>query len=470
MSDGGTGARSGLGLRSMKSGEAVRLIVAVVLAAGAVALVESLTHGGQKSAGSAARPGQSASSGSAATPGSSGTAAGAHGSGSAGAQSSASSAQGGHVVVAGGPAVTRSLQHGSMTVVIDEPASGMFAEQNRSIAQGAEVAAAELNGSGGLARHVHLKLLRQGLDGLSASAVQARLRSEAAAALILPCDTDTQSSLAAAGAQFGMLMLAPCNPDSTAGGRYATYWPIGMSSSEEAAGLASFMHTIGYGSAFVVTAPGSAYVEQLSSEFRNAAKAAGIQLPGEASIATTTQDFSALAHAIEAVHPKPSAIFTALPPPLVNRMAAGLLAQGVHATVIGGTAMDTRLTLSSGSTALENAVFASYGFPRLSASANRFAADYRRRFGAPAVGAFPGLGAETIRLIEDAVRKAGSAEPSAIQQALAGGITLNGVELAERAYEHGGDHNPVGTVAISKVSFGAFLPLVVTTPSGASAP
>ena len=34
-------------------------------------------------------------------------------------------------------------------------------------------------------------------------------------------------------------MLAPCSPDSTAGGRYATYWPVGMDASEEAAGLAS---------------------------------------------------------------------------------------------------------------------------------------------------------------------------------------------------------------------------------------
>jgi ABC-type branched-subunit amino acid transport system substrate-binding protein len=357
-----------------------------------------------------------------------------------------------------------------MTVVIDQPSSGMFSEQNRSIAQGAQVAVDELDAAGGLAHHLRVKLVRQSLDGLSASALKSRLHAEAAAVLILPCDTNTQLSLAAAASQYGMLMLAPCNPDATAGGRYPTYWPVGMSASDEAAGLASFMGTVGYGRVFVVSAPGSGYVELLTGDFRSAIQTRGIQVVGSASIATTTKDFSSLAHTIEAAHPKPSAIFTALPPPLVNQLAEGLFSHGISQTVLGGTAMDTPLTLSSGSRALEDAVFTSYGFPRVTASARRFAAGYRRRFGRSPVGSFPGLGLETIRLITSAVNRAHSGEPSAIQRALARGIALRGVALADRAYPHGGDHNPVGTVALNKISGGSFLPLLAITPSNTPAP
>jgi branched-chain amino acid transport system substrate-binding protein len=374
------------------------------------------------------------------------------------------------VTVAGGPAVTRSLQHGSMIVVIDQPSGGLFAEQNRSIEQGAGVAVDQLNAAGGLPGHIRIKLLPQSLDGLSAAAVRSRLRSEAAAALILPCDTDSQLNLAAATSQYGVLMLAPCNPDATAGGRYPTYWPVGMAATEEAAGMTTFMASHGYEDAFVVTAPGSRYVELLTADFRSAAQARNIQLDGSASIATTTTDFSSLARTIKAFRPKPSAIFTALPPPLVNRMAAALLAQGVGATVLGSAAMDAPLTLSSGSKALENATFASYGFPRVNASAAHFAADYRQRYSREPTGSFPGLGFETIRLVEAAVRKAGSAEPSAIQQALAGGLTLHGVALADRTYGPGGDHNPVGEVAISKIAGGSVLPLIAITPSEMATP
>ena len=438
----------------------MRLVVVAALAVGAVFLAESLKGGDHRSHGSARRSGQS----SLAQAGGSAKGTGTAGSGK---QSSRSA----HVAVAGGPAVERALGQGSMTVVIDQPPPGLFVEQNRSIAQGATVAVDELNGEGGFARHVHIKLVSQSLDGLSAAAVKSKLRSEAAAVLILPCDTDSQLSLAADASQFGMLMLAPCNPDGTAGGRYATYWPVGVAANEEALGLTSYMSTVGKLSVYVVSATGSRYIELVTSDFRNAAQTRGIKLVGNASIALTTHDFSGLARAIQAVQPTPGAIFTALPAPLANRMGAGLLAQGVRVPLIGSTAMDTPLTLSSGDRAVENATFASYGFPRVSAPASRFAAGYRARFRHEPVGSLPGLGLETIRVLEAAVHKAGSAEPSAIQQALTGGVSLEGVGLAARSYKPGGDHNPVGQVAVSKILAGSFLQLfVVNKPNGPPAP
>ncbi len=460
MSSGGRGSRVGslFGMRSLRGPELIRLTVAVAVAVAAVVLVESLSHSSHTSHGSTSHSGQASS----AHAGES-----AHGSASAaGGRSSGTHA----VTVAGGPAVTNSLRHGLMTVVIDQPPPGMFSEQNRSIAQGAAVGVAQLDAAGGLAGHIRVRLVSQSLDGLSAAAVQSRLRSEAAAVLILPCDTNSQLSLAADASQFGQLMLAPCNPDATAGGRYATYWPVGMAATDEAAGLTMFMHTVGYGRVFVVSAPGTSYGELVTSAFRSAAQTSGIQLAGSASVALTTRNFAGLAHAIEAIHPIPSAIFTALPPPLVSRMAAGLQAQGLDLTVLGSTAMDTPLTLSSGRRAVENATFASYGFQRMSASARHFASDYRARFGREPTGSFPGLGLETVRLLEAAVRKARSAEPSAIQQALTGGIALQGVGLADRSYQADGDHNPMGEVAVAKIAAGSFLPLFADTPSTPSSP
>ncbi len=450
-------SRGGAGVWSLRSTETVRLIVVALLAAGAVVVGAKLLGGGGGSGGSrhsSLRVGGGASGG--VDPSS----------GPGGSRGRTSSSQADHVVVAAGPAVQRALSHGDLNVVVDVPPSGLFAEQNRSIAQGAAVAIDELNGAGGLPGHVQIKLMSQSLDGLSAAAVQARLGSEGAGVLILPCDTESQASLSAGASHWGMLMLAPCSPEPSVGSRYATYWSVGMDASEEAEGLASYMKAVGYGSVFVAGSQGNHYLEALTNAFRSAAQAAGIQVAGSASIATTTKDYSGLASAIKATSPPPAAIYTPLPPPLVNSFAAALLASGIDQTVIGGTAMDTPLTLSSGSKQLENAAFASYGFPRETKAAHRFAGEYASRFGRLPEGSFPALGFETVRLLEDAARNARSAEPSAIERALLAGLTLHGVGLADRAYAPNGNHDPVGEVAISKVSAGSFVPLLATSPKG----
>ncbi len=364
----------------------------------------------------------------------------------------------------GDAAAARSLGHGVMVVAIDQSPSGLFSEQNASIARGATVAVDELDATGGLARHTRIKLVSQDLEGLSPAVVEGRLHSEAAAALILPCDTDSQLSLAAGAARYGTLMLAPCNLDPTAGERYPTYWPIGMSTSEEMAGLTSFMHTIGYGSAFIVTAPGSRYVQLVTDEFRTAARRRHIRIVGSASIAMTTSDFSDLAHIIEAASTRPSIIFTALPPPLVNQMAAGLKAQGIPQSVVGASVMDTQLTVRSNAGALDDSVFPSYGFPRESAAGHRFLVSYKKRFGSEPVGSFPGLGFETIRVLEAAAHQARSPDPGAIEQALSRGLALEGVALAERRYQPGTDHNPIGPVAVEKDVAGHLEQVLATTP------
>jgi hypothetical protein len=75
---------------------------------------------------------------------------------------------------------------------------------------------------------------------------------------------------------------------------------------------------------------------------------------------------------------------------------------------------------------------------------------------------------EAVRLLADAARKGGSAQPGAIERALAAGIALNGVGLADRSYLAGGDHNPIGPVAITKIVSGSLMPLTATEPSPSS--
>lgn len=424
------------GLRPRSRSQVLRLALAATLVAGVVVLIVVLSGGGKGSRGAASTPVASGPQPVVSVPKQTGDA----------------------------TAVARSLRHKQMVVVIDQPSSSLFAEQNAAIAQGASMAVNELNAAGGLVQHIQVKLVTESLDGLSAGDVENRLRSDAAAALILPCDTDSQLSLAAEAAAYKTLMLAPCNLDPTVGERYPTYWPIGMSPSEEAYGLVRFIRTIGYGSTFIVSAPGSRYVQLVTDDFRAAAQRKHIRILGSASVSMTTKDFSSLAHSIEAISPRPSIIFTALPPPFVNQLAAGLKAQGLPQSVLGTSAMGTRLILTDDASALDGAVFPSYGFPRESQAGHNFLASYKKLFGSEPVGSFPGLGFETIRVLEAAAHQAHSAEPSAIEHTLSGGLALEGVALAERHYQPGADHNPIGPVAIEKDFSGRFEPVLAANP------
>jgi ABC-type branched-subunit amino acid transport system substrate-binding protein len=355
------------------------------------------------------------------------------------------------------PAVEESLRHGWMVVVLDEPSSDPYAEQNASVARGVSLAVDELNKAGGFLGHVRIKLLRQKLDGLSAHVVQSRLRSDAAVAVVLPCDTDSEQGLAAAAAGSGSLVLAPCNPEPQAGRRYAMYWPVGMGGTEEATGLVDFMRKIGYGTVFIVGAKGSHYAELLTNDFRNAAQRAGIQVVGNYTTALGYANLSAAVGAIKGANPAPSTVFTVLPPPAVNRLAAELRNAGVTAPVLGTTTMDTQATLASKPGAAEEAFLASYGFARerpgrhKPSPAVRFAHAYKAMYGSRPVGSFPGLGYETVQLLETASNAAHSGLPSAIQQALSKGLTLNGFALAERTYKPGTDHAPATRMGIEKV-------------------
>lgn len=368
---------------------------------------------------------------------------------------------------AGSAAVADALRHGQLNVVVDDPPSGAFGEQNHLIAQGAQVAAEELDAAGGLPGHVHVNLVQQTLDGLSPSALQQRLAAQGSGVLILPCDTDSQLSLAAAGARYGTLMLAACNYEPAAAQHYPTYWPVGSAANEEVAELATYMSTAGFPRVFVVGATGTHYVEALTSDFKQAVQSKHIRVAGSASVGMNTQDFTSLAQEIKSAGPKLTAVFTALPPPAVNRLAAALQAQGVGATLFGTSVMDGRFTLTNGSAGLENAVFASYGFPRENSAAQQFAGDYAKQFGKAPLGSFPGLGYETVRLLEEASKQARSANPSAIQQALARGLTLHGIALANRRYVAGSDHNPVSEVGVEKIAGRNFEPLLAGSPDGA---
>ena len=362
---------------------------------------------------------------------------------------------------------------GGLTLVIDQP-GGLFSQQNELVMRGVLAALTALNAQGGVA-HTKVRLVTAQLDGLPPAAVQQRLHASGPnAVLILPCDSNSQTALATGAARYGTLVLAPCSANASLAEQLPTYWAIGMDGSDETQGLVSYMRRVGFSPMFVVDASGSDFATSMSAYFRTFMQRAGLSIDGSVTIPSTPSaaDIQRVVGAVKAAAPAPVGLYAPLAPPYFDELAGALMRAGVRLDGLFGTsALDVPLTLSSrDSAAVSGAYFPTYGFLPVGSEASAFLRAYRSQYGSDPVGAFPDLGFDTIGLLEDAIAKARSARPAALQQALLGGIADGGVALFGRTYDRAGNHNPVTTVSIAKDFTGSLIGVVTIEPDGSPPP
>jgi branched-chain amino acid transport system substrate-binding protein len=160
---------------------------------------------------------------------------------------------------------------------------------------------------------------------------------------------------------------------------------------------------------------------------------------------------------------------TGLFSPFVDFLARALKAQGIRVPIIGSDGMDTAVNLQVGGSAVNGYAFSTFGHPSKGTPTARFYAQFKKRFGASPDGTYPALGYDTIKVLEAAVLKAGSADPKKIQAALAAGMTVNGA-LGPVKYKGHGQHNPTNIVVVDQIRGGKFVRILKSVPTRVPAP
>jgi len=127
-------------------------------------------------------------------------------------------------------------------------------------------------------------------------------------------------------------------------------------------------------------------------------------------------------------------------------VAAGLVARqardlGLRATLLGGDGFEAPQLLEIGGDALEGAYYSThFAVENTGAASRSFVAAYRARFGALPNG-LAALTYDSVRLVADAVRRAGTTDRGAVRSALAatrgfpgatGVTTINSLRDAEK--------------------------------------
>jgi branched-chain amino acid transport system substrate-binding protein len=128
-------------------------------------------------------------------------------------------------------------------------------------------------------------------------------------------------------------------------------------------------------------------------------------------------DFSAQLTSIRARRPK--AIFVPGYYTEVGLIARQAKSLGIEVPLLGGDGWDSPSLIEIGGAALEGSYFSNhYSVDDPSPAIQKFVGDYRARYGATP-DALAGLGYDAAQILFDAIRRAGSADPTAIRDALA---------------------------------------------------
>src|ERR687887_837370 len=293
--------------------------------------------------------------------------------------------------------------------------------------------------------------------------------------MVLPCNTDYQVAMTAVAKRKGKFVVSPCNADPTLTASYGQYWPVGMAGNAQMAQLANYAKLRKYKRVYVLDST-FLYVHLMAKYFKKAAPSRGITISGTDSIpfgatgfAGTPEGYAAIVTKIKNLRTKPNAIMTGLFSPFVDFLARALKAQGVTVPIIGSDGMDTGVNLQVGGSAVNGYAFSTFGSLDKGSPTVRFYAQFRKRFGASPDGTYPALGYDTIKVLEAAVLKAGSADPRKIQAVLSAGMTVRGA-LGPVTYLGHGQHNPKNIVVVDQIKGGKFVKVLKSVPTKVPSP
>ena len=144
---------------------------------------------------------------------------------------------------------------------------------------------------------------------------------------------------------------------------------------------------------------------------------------------------------------------------------------GVTQPIVGGDGYDTPLLLSVGGKAANDVYYSTHAFMAPAGSTDaiaKFYTDYKAAYGTGPENAFAALGYDTVGLIADAIKRAGSENPAKIRDALA---ATNGYPGITGSITYPGDNRvPQKTVTMIGVKDGHLTLAAEGMPSWISKP
>ena len=306
--------------------------------------------------------------------------------------------------------------------------TGRDASFGEASLRGARLAVDELNASGGvLGRPVELVVeYNRSLAGESATAAKKLISRDRVAALVGECSSARTLEAASVAQAGGVPLVTPAatSPRITQVGD--EIFRVCFADPFQGRVIATFARRrLGLGRAALLVDSSAPYSVGLAEYFSRTFTALGGEIVATQSYMGSETDFRAQLTAIRAA--RPDALF--LPGYYV---AAGLVARqarelGMKATLLGGDGFEAPQLLEIGGAALEGTYYATHFAVESTGKASRgFVEAFRGRYGTVPNG-LAALTYDAVRLVADAIGRAGTTEHASVRRALAATRDFAGV-------------------------------------------
>lgn len=232
--------------------------------------------------------------------------------------------------------------------------------------------------------------------------------------------------------------------------------------------LADYSLKKGYKTAYLLCSPDSSYTSKSCDYFAKVFEGKGGAIARRGSFTLGAADFSSEVTKISQLSPRPDVIFTPAYPPDAPTFIKQLRSSGINIPVISMDGVDSQATIDAGGGAVNRLVFTTHGFPAKGTPTADFWERYKTKYGKVPESVFAATGYDLVKVIEAAVKKAGSTDPKKVRDAM---NELENVDGATGTITYKGQNRiPLKTVYLVEIKDGAFSLLGTETPAASDIP
>jgi branched-chain amino acid transport system substrate-binding protein len=223
--------------------------------------------------------------------------------------------------------------------------------------------------------------------------------------------------------------------------------------------------------AYLLWDKGVEYTTLLGGYFKSRFTEAGGTIVLEDSYDDKATDFSAQIAKMKALSPAPDFYYIAAMPYNVGPLVKQMRDAGITGPVVGGDGYDTPDLVAVAGAASDNVLFSTHALmdnTNGTEGIKKFMAAYNKEYGHDPENAFAALGYDTVYLLADAIKRAGSMDSKALNTAI--GSTKDFPGITGLITYSNGSHVPQKGVTLIAVKDGAFTLGAEVVPEAVPAP
>lgn len=359
----------------------------------------------------------------------------------------------------------------TVKIGVVENLSGSQASLDQPSLNGVKLALKEINDAGGVLKKKVEIVVRDGKsDPATLATVTEGLVDQGISAITGLSDTTMVLASAPAAQRAGIAFVAsgatsPSLPDEVGDSLFIE--PFGDNVQAAAASEYAF-NDLGARSVWVLYDKAMDYTYLLQRYFCDSFGGQGGAIISKATYQTGDTDFRAQITSLKAKKNLPDILFISSGPDEIGTIVKQVRDMGIKTPIVGGDGYDTPLLAEVAGPAAATDIYFTTHVALDSMGAKSFVESYTKMFGHEPENGFAALGYDAFKLIINAVKNAGTADPKAVKEALAATKGFKGVTGTINYPK--GIRVPQKSVSIIKVDAGKFIFVKEVMPAEIPAP